>query len=261
MRILTGTIDKVRVAVAVDKNRLSGVYAQINDDRPWTGDSYGASIMRYAPAQRAYFIDIGNGHQGFLPHADAGAFSPGVKLAVKIERAATPTKQTRCSLLDGAADKVGCIQRGPDVTALAMTEFPQASVEKDPRVFDDYATLVTDLLQPEVIIQEGISIVIEETAALTAIDVNNAAPNILPLAVNKLAANEVVRQIGLRNLGGQMVVDFLRLRDSDTRRQLEVELQQLSAGKGIDLYGFTKLGLFELVRKRNGLSLGQVFNL
>ena len=58
-----------------------------------------------------------------------------------------------------------------------------------------------------------------------------------------------------------MVVDFLRLRDSGQRRQLEERLRELTEGQGVDLYGFTKLGLFELVRRRSGLSLGQVFNL
>jgi ribonuclease G len=257
MRILTGTIDKVRLSLVVDKNRLAGVYAQADDGRPWTGDVYGASVLRYGTAQRAFFVDLGSGHQGFLPHVDKHAFSPGTKLAVRVERAATPAKHIRCSLSDETAASVGLITRGPDVVALAQSDFPQAASGEG---FDDYASLVDELLQPEVTVQEGVTLVIEETAALIAIDVNNAS-DLTPLNVNLAAASEVMRQIRLRNLGGQMVVDFLRLRDSGQRRQLEDRLYELVEGQGIDLYGFTKLGLFELVRRRNGLSLGRVFQL
>lgn len=258
MRILTGTTDKVRLALVVDKNRLAGVYAQAADGRPWTGDIYGASVLRYGQAQRAFFLDLGNGHQGFLPHPNKNAFSSGAILAVRVERAATPAKHIRCSLSDEKVTAVGLIVRGPDVTAQAQTDFPQARVDQGG--FDDYASLVDELLQTEVTVQEGVTIVIEETAALVAIDVNNAS-DLSPLNVNLAAAGEILHQIRLRNLGGQMVVDFLRLRDSGQRRQLEERLRELTEGQGVDLYGFTKLGLFELVRRRSGLSLGQVFNL
>lgn len=257
MRILTGIVDKVRLSLVVDKNRLAGVYAQADDGRPWTGDVYGASVLRYGTAQRAFFVDLGGGYQGFLPHVDKNAFSPGAKLAVRVERAATAAKHIRCSLSDEVATSVGLIARGPDVMALAQSDFPHAAISEG---FDDYASLVDELLQPEVTVQEGVTLVIEETAALVAIDVNNAS-DLTPLNVNLVAVAEIMRQIRLRNLGGQMVVDFLRLRDSGQRRQLEDRLRELAIGQGIDLYGFTKLGLFELVRKRNGLSLEQVFNL
>lgn len=260
IQIVSGAFDGVRLALVLQANALLGVYAQKDDARPWLHDQYGVKVMRYAPAQRAFFVDFGAGLQGFLPEPDVARWAAGDMIAITVERPATRDKHIRCSFA-GAANATGLIARGPDVVAQAAAAFPDAVAADDPHLFDDHVTLVTALLAREVTIREGVTLLIDEAGALTAIDVNNAAPGLLPLAVNELAAVEATRQIKLRNLGGQMVIDFLRMRSVDQRRVLDGKMHELMAGDEVILHGFTRMGLYELARKRTGLSLEQVFSL
>lgn len=112
-------------------------------------------------------------------------------------------------------------------------------------------------------VQRGVELVIEPVTALTAVDVNNADPDLSPLEVNRLAARALAREMRLRNLGGQILVDFLRMRDAKHRAALENSLSQLAVGDpcALRLYGYTRLGLYEMVRGKRGLPLAEIFAL
>lgn len=120
-------------------------------------------------------------------------------------------------------------------------------------------------LGPQCPLLGGGSIIIEPTAALTAIDVNagsggtNSNPEAMALAVNIEATAEVARQLRLRNLGGQVFVDYLRMRKRPNRDKV---LTALRSGLADDITeshvaGFTRLGLVEMTRRRQGPSLAE----
>jgi len=76
----------------------------------------------------------------------------------------------------------------------------------------------------------GASIVIHETEALTAIDVNSGRVDrdtleMTALETNLSAAEEILRQVRLRDLGGILVVDFIDMREPEHRRQVEHTLR------------------------------------
>lgn len=82
------------------------------------------------------------------------------------------------------------------------------------------------LFRSRVPIGRGASIVIHETEALTAIDVNSGRTDgdsleETALETNLMAAKEVARQARLRDLGGIMVVDFIDMAESAHRREVE----------------------------------------
>lgn len=82
------------------------------------------------------------------------------------------------------------------------------------------------LFAPRVPIGSGASIVIHETEALTAIDVNSGRVEretleMTAFETNLRAAEEVLRQVRLRDLGGIIVVDFIDMREASHRRQVE----------------------------------------
>lgn len=262
MQLRYDVLDKVRLAAVFEHDQIVGLYAQPDDERGWLGDMYTAQVTRYAPAQRAYFLNIGEEREAFLPQADATLLSPGQKILVQVERPATRDKQMRVSLLDmsdGLA--VGKIGLGPDVVGQAQRDFPNAQLTLDR--LDDYDGVILDLLRPKVVVQDGINIVIDQTTALTAIDVNNANPTLKPLEVNRLVMRHIARELRLRNLNGQMVIDFLRLRDPKHRTSLETSIQQAVTLDpcAVRLYGFTRMGLYELSRAKRGLPLAEVFAL
>jgi len=118
-------------------------------------------------------------------------------------------------------------------------------------------------LQPKVELKNGGYLIIERTEALTAIDVNsgkytgkkNLQETILDL--NLQAANEVSRQIRLRNLSGIIIVDFV---DLDNKDDWDKVLEQLETAFRRDrvkcrVMGLTKLGLVEITRKKEGQTL------
>lgn len=108
---------------------------------------------------------------------------------------------------------------------------------------------------PEVRLPAGGRLTIEATAALTAIDVDtgeNASAIDAPLSTDLEAAAEIGRQMRWRNLGGLIVVDFVRLPDKAQRAKLEGALRRAIEQDplAVQLLGWTAGGLFEMIRPR-----------
>jgi Rne/Rng family ribonuclease len=101
---------------------------------------------------------------------------------------------------------------------------------------------------------------IEPTRALVAVDVNTG-PDTSPAAslkVNIAAARDLARQLRLRGLGGQVVVDFAPLPKKD-RAILDQVIRAAFKGEAAEttLAGWTTLGLFEMTRRRDRLALAE----
>jgi ribonuclease G len=121
-------------------------------------------------------------------------------------------------------------------------------------------------LQPRIPLQSGGSILIEPTEAMTVIDVNveSAGKGYMEvrgervfLRTNLAAADEIARQMRLRNIGGIVVVDFVDLRDVAARRQVVERLRTRTAFDSAPVWvgAMSRLGLVELTRKRRGPTL------
>lgn len=122
---------------------------------------------------------------------------------------------------------------------------------------------VHDALSREVKLPSGGAIVIEQLEALVAIDVNSGkatdSSNIEETAykTNLEAAEEVARQLRLRDLGGLIVIDFIDMSDKRHRAAVERRLQEcVSSDKArIELGKLSKFGLLEMSRQRLRASL------
>ncbi|MDP1542953.1 MAG: Rne/Rng family ribonuclease [Polycyclovorans sp.] len=117
----------------------------------------------------------------------------------------------------------------------------------------------------EVRLPSGGSIVIDRTEALTAIDINSARAtgggNIEETALNTNleAAEEIARQMRLRDLGGLVVIDFIDMNSSKNQRDVEKRLEQSTEADRarIQLGRISRFGLLELSRQRLRPSLGE----
>lgn len=109
----------------------------------------------------------------------------------------------------------------------------------------------------EVALPGGGSLIIEPTAALTAIDVNGTGR---PLEIDLEAVPEVARQLRLRRIGGIVVIDFVDLDSKADRARLAAALRAALADDPaeIQLYPMSPLGLVELSRQRTGASLAEL---
>lgn len=121
-------------------------------------------------------------------------------------------------------------------------------------------------LERRVELKSGGHLVIDQTEAMTTIDVNTGAytghKNLeeTVLKTNLEAAQAIARQLRLRNLGGIIVLDFIDMKNeahrSQVLRALEKELRRDPARTTV--YPFSPLGLVEMTRKRTRESLGHI---
>jgi ribonuclease G len=133
-------------------------------------------------------------------------------------------------------------------------------------LFDDYKIddELQKLMRPKINLPSGASIVIESTEALTVIDVNsgkftggrNLEDTILKTNIE--AAEEIARQVRLRDIGGIVVVDFIDMA-SEASRDKVVKTMEESLRRDrtrATIQSFSNLGLLEFTRKRIGKDLG-----
>lgn len=120
---------------------------------------------------------------------------------------------------------------------------------------------VAALLAAEVPLPGGASAFIESTRALVAIDVNTGRDTspAAALKANIALARDLPRQLRLRGVGGQVVIDFAPISKRD-RGTLEQVLRAVFKGEAAEtvLSGWTALGLYELSRKRDRVPLARL---
>ncbi len=132
-----------------------------------------------------------------------------------------------------------------------------------PDLFDHYGVWdeIEKLKLPRADLPSGAWMAVEATRAMVTVDVNTAGEfgGGAALTANLEAARELPRQLRLRGLGGQVIVDFAPLRKSD-RKRIEEALKAAFRRDPIEtsLAGWTPLGNFELQRKRERRPLSEL---
>jgi ribonuclease G len=121
-------------------------------------------------------------------------------------------------------------------------------------------------LSRRVELKSGGYLIIDQTEAMTTIDVNTGgfvgSRNFddTVFKTNLEAAQAIARQLRLRNLGGIIIIDFIDMDSAEHRNAVLDELRRALARDRtrITLNGFTALGLVEMTRKRTRESLAHV---
>lgn len=127
---------------------------------------------------------------------------------------------------------------------------------------------IYSLIQSNLNLNTGGSIIIEKTEALTAIDINSGSFNQLQnsrgtiLWINCEAATEISKQLKLRNIGGIIVIDFIDMNYQKDQMKLLNHLNKvLQSDKGHSkIIQFSAIGLIELTRKREGQNVYDIFS-
>ncbi len=119
---------------------------------------------------------------------------------------------------------------------------------------------IESIFKPQVTLPSGGSIVINPTEALVAIDVNsgrtskNSDFDETIFLANMEAAEELARQLRLRDLGGLIVVDFIDMRNKknirDVERQVKVSMKRDKAK--VDISKISRFGLMQISRQKMG---------
>ncbi len=137
--------------------------------------------------------------------------------------------------------------------------------DRDEPIFDAFKIEkdLDSLLEHKVWLKSGGYLIIDETEALTAIDVNTGKQvgttslSDTILKTNLEAAEEACRQLRLRDMGGIIVIDFIDLESvEDKKRLMDHFMKGLERDRARTRVGkISSLGLIEITRKRTGESV------
>ncbi|MBR3881266.1 MAG: Rne/Rng family ribonuclease [Mailhella sp.] len=114
----------------------------------------------------------------------------------------------------------------------------------------------------EVILPSGGRLVFDQTEALMAIDINSGKTQgktnfeAMVFRTNMEAAEAIARHLRLRDIGGQVVIDFIEMRDKNHCREVERTIRNAMRKDRArhDVGHMSSFGLLELVRQRTGTS-------
>lgn len=133
--------------------------------------------------------------------------------------------------------------------------------DKDLPIFDSFSITrqIKSSFGKTVSFKSGAYIIIEHTEALHVIDVNSGnrakATNDQEsnaLEVNLRAADEIARQLRLRDMGGIIVIDFIDMNKSEHRQQLYDHMREIMANDRArhNILPLSKFGLMQITRQR-----------
>ncbi|MCD1146916.1 ribonuclease E/G [Peptoniphilus sp. KCTC 25270] len=108
-------------------------------------------------------------------------------------------------------------------------------------------------------LENGSNIVIEDTEALTVVDVNTSHAKEefnfeeYIYRTNQEAASEIARQILLRGIGGMIAIDFIRMKSEEHKKEIYSRMDSILSLDETqkNLFGFSNMGLFEISVQRN----------
>ncbi len=208
-------------------------------DAPRLGAHYVGRVAQMASQFRGAFVDLGLDMPGFLPFREGRApkgLHEGAWVSVEIAAEASPGKGPRVRRLPGTpAGPARCTApaptRDPDIAAWAQADGWVTGAE---------ARSQADAAQEEALAQivplpGGGDVAIEPTRGLTAMDVDAGGraadrdAERFALQTNLAASSLIVRQIGVRSLGGLVVIDFVSLRSTAAKARVREALQAACA--------------------------------
>lgn len=129
-------------------------------------------------------------------------------------------------------------------------------------IFDNFGITkqIKALFGKTVTFRNGAYLIIEHTEALHVIDVNSGNRSKKPEAgqennaweVNSAAAEEIARQLRLRDMGGIIVIDFIDMTEGEHRSQLVSKMQELMSNDRAkhNILPLSKFGLMQITRQR-----------
>jgi|TARA_Y100000294_G_scaffold178138_1_gene208211 ribonuclease G len=132
-------------------------------------------------------------------------------------------------------------------------------------IFDLYSVEdeIQKAINKEILLKSGGHLVIDQTEALTTVDVNTGGfvgrQNLEEtlFKTNLEAAQSIARQLRLRNIGGIIIIDFIDMEDPEHCRQVMRTLEKAMAHDRVKVFihEMSSLGLVEVTRKRTSESL------
>ena len=126
---------------------------------------------------------------------------------------------------------------------------------------------IDQLRQAKVWLPSGGYLCIEPTEAMTVVDVNTGKAirktddsEKLFVETNKEAAEEIARQLRLRNISGMVIVDFINMKEKKHEQDILEHMKNVSKTdfSKITVYEFTRFGLLDITRNKKSKALHEI---
>jgi len=255
---LSGGPGERRIALLAGEDVVGFV---IDRGQPMVGDIIQGRVK--AKAGGGSFVEIGAALPGYLPRP--GDWHEGQSLLVQVTAEARLDKgavltdkvqapPAKLSGLSWTLQRERNIRRvlvdRPFLLPEAKKLFPGAELQRGSWPAD----VLDQALSRVVPLPGGGRIIMDEAAAATLIDID--AGSLERDEANRLAMKEIARQVVLRNIAGQIIIDPI---PGESPKSIQQAVDQLKTHLAADILGVTKMRMIELVRPRRAPSLSDYF--
>ena len=180
-----------------------------------------------------------------------------------------------CDILSVAKSRkvFSCLQKNDSADEAYHIEkaraFIRTKTSDEPRILNESVVYslkkdMDKLLYNRVWLKSGAFLIIEQLESFNAIDVNTgkaiSGKTDIAYKVNIEAADEIFRQIRLRNLTGMILIDFINMKDKEDVQKLCDHVRALARKEVVhtEFVDITGLGIIELTRNKNDKSLKEI---
>ena len=226
-----------RAVLADRDNRASALFLQRWDgvgDRARFGEITQARIRAFAPEAGGAFLELKSGEEAFARQAAQTGLTEGAILSVEIRSEARAGKLARAEPTERRPNDQSSYERWLASVPGGGALVPEPNAERVNAAFEEAETRFVTL-------EGGGTLSLERTRALIAVDIDTAGRRgrgsaaARALTINREAAQEVARQISLRGLGGNVVLDCVAPLNQSASDQIRT-----SARRAFDHYAISQ---------------------
>src|SRR5437764_655997 len=261
--LINVTPQETRVAV-LEQGVVQELHIERSSARGLVGNIYVGRVARVLPGMQSAFVEIGLERAAFLHIADIWEHRQNGHETKPIERILHEGQSLLVQVIkDPIGTKGARLSTQVSLAGRLLVYLPQDShIGISQRIEDE----IEKALARRVDLKSGGYLIIDQTEAMTTIDVNTGgfvggrSFDDTIFKTNLEAAQVIARQLRLRNLGGIIIIDFIDMENADHRSAVLAELNRaLERDRTrLTVNGFTQLGLVEMTRKRTRESLAHV---
>lgn len=247
-------LGQTKVALLDDEKFVQCFYIVRQEDIN-LGDVYVARVVRYLPVQKGCFVSLPWENTGYLPVRDV--VREGDYLQVQVVQEARLGKYPKLRLYDKNVpfQFVGLVRKGSLYTdeAAKWPEVPWS---------DEFDEILEKSLNSCVVFGDSARLVIERTTAFWSIDIDSARSSLPFDEINQLALPIIVREVMLRNIGGNLIVDCIGSKKRSLVKKYVALLESYFKKdyENVRIMGISPMGHIEILRERSHSALIDVLN-
>jgi hypothetical protein len=222
------------------------------DPGPRLGARYRAHLAELSGDRRLGFLDLGAGQAGVLPLGKGAPPPKGSVLEAEVAAEPRGDKAAVLRIMGPASGAPGLLEPGPDLEARLAAWSDEGRIESGAEARDLADEAEEAALAASHALGEGLTLWIQPTRAVVAVDVDWSGAGGLPggraVRANRRAVREAARLLRLKGLAGAVVIDLLGFPGGDEAIRSEAREAFAPDGPGVQVLPVSRLGLLQVAK-------------